>query len=119
MRAANTIFVGNLPWSVTDEDLTAWFNEVGPVSMVRIAEDYETGKRKGFAHVEFVSPADATKAVEFNGQELNGRALRIDVSAPRARMPLPPRALDLLHAIFIIPFIVPSNRGVHLVRHNS
>jgi len=75
--------VGNLPWSVTDESLTAWFAEVGAVAGVRIAEDHETGKRKGFAHVEFVDPASAVKAMEFNGQELEGRALRIDISAPR------------------------------------
>ena len=81
--AANTIFVGNLPWSVTDESLTAWFAEVGAVACVRIAEDHETGKRKGFAHVEFVDAASATKAMEYNGQELEGRALRIDISAPR------------------------------------
>lgn len=109
--------MGNLPWSVTDEDLTAWFNEVGPVSMVRIAEDYETGKRKGFAHVEFVSPADATKAVEFNGQELNGRALRIDVSAPRARVPLPPRACRPFPCKFHHPF--QQRSSLHLVWHDA
>lgn len=54
---------------------------------VRIAEDYETGKRKGFGHVEFADPASAQKAMEFNGEELEGRALRIDVSAPRQRAP--------------------------------
>ena len=57
------------------------------VVQVRIAEDYETGKRKGFGHVEFAAPESAVKAMEFNGEELEGRALRIDVSAPRQRAP--------------------------------
>jgi hypothetical protein len=83
--AACTVFVGNLPWSVTDESMKEWFSEIGEVVAVRIAEDYETGKRKGFGHVEFASPESAQKAMEFNGEELEGRALRIDVSAPRAR----------------------------------
>jgi nucleolin len=88
-HAALTVFVGNLPWSVTDESMTAWFSEIGEVVAVRIAEDYETGKRKGFGHVEFATPEAAAKAVEFNGEELEGRALRIDLSAPRPRMLLP------------------------------
>lgn len=62
-----------------------WFGEIGEVVGVRIAEDYETGKRKGFAHVEFATAEAALKAVEFNGEVLDGRPIRIDVSAPRAR----------------------------------
>jgi RNA recognition motif-containing protein len=88
-RAAATVFVGNLPWSVTEEGMREWFSEIGEVVAVRIAEDYETGKRKGFGHVEFAAAASARKAMEFNGEELEGRALRIDVSAPRARAPSP------------------------------
>jgi nucleolin len=84
-HAASTVFVGNLPWSVTEESMRQWFGEIGEVVAVRIAEDPETGKRKGFGHVEFADPASAQKAVEYNGEELEGRALRIDVSAPRAR----------------------------------
>jgi nucleolin len=84
-HAASTVFVGNLPWSVTEDTMREWFGEIGEVVAVRIAEDPETGKRKGFGHVEFAEPASAQKAVEFNGEELEGRALRIDVSAPRAR----------------------------------
>jgi RNA recognition motif-containing protein len=65
-----------------------WFGELGEVVHVRIAEDYETGKRKGFAHVEFATPEAALKAVEYNGEVLDGRPIRIDISAPRPRAPL-------------------------------
>ena len=64
-----------------------WFGEIGEVVGVRIAEDYETGKRKGFAHVEFATPEAALKAVEYNGEVLDGRPIRIDISEPRARAP--------------------------------
>lgn len=81
--AVNTIFVGNLPFSVTDDQLRDYFSEAGSVAHIRIAEDYATGRRKGYAHIEFVEVESASKALEFSGLELEGRALRIDLSAPR------------------------------------
>lgn len=78
-----------------------WFGEIGEVVQIRIAEDYETGKRKGFAHVEFASPESALKAVEYNGEVLDGRPIRIDVSAPRARVLL--LALLASHAQLAFP----------------
>lgn len=83
--AAKTVFIGNLPWSVTEEDMLDLFGEVGEVVSVRIAEDQRTGKRKGFAHIEYATHEAAVKAVEFDGEELEGRAVRVDLSAPRAR----------------------------------
>ena len=65
--------------------MAEWFGEIGPVAAVRIATDYETGRPKGFGHVEFENAADAKKAMDFSGEELEGRALRIDISQPRAR----------------------------------
>lgn len=65
-----------------------WFGEIGEVVGVRIAEDYETGKRKGFAHVEFATPEAALKAVEYNGEVLDGRPIRIDISEPRGERAL-------------------------------
>ena len=66
-----------------DEELRSWFGEIGEVSSVRIALDRD-GRKRGFAHIDFVHAASAVKAVAYNGEELNGRALRIDMSAPRA-----------------------------------
>lgn len=85
--AVNTIFVGNLPFSVTDDQLRDYFGEAGTVAHVRIAEDFATGRRKGYAHIEFEESESASKALEYSGQELEGRPLRIDLSAPRGALP--------------------------------
>lgn len=62
-----------------------FFSKVGEVTAVRIAYDRETERPKGFCHVEFADPASATKAIaELNGYEIDGRAVRLDLSAGRA-----------------------------------
>jgi nucleolin len=78
--AGNTVFVGNLPWDATEEALREVFAGVGEVTGVRIALDRETGKPRGFGHVEFSSTEEAQKAVEeVNGFNFNGRDLRVDM----------------------------------------
>merc|ERR1711957_517226 len=67
-------------WAVKE-----FFKSAGEVTTVRIAYDRETERPKGFCHVEFADPAAAAKAVaELNGYELDGRAVRLDLSAGRA-----------------------------------
>lgn len=79
---STTVFVGNLPWSAGDDDIRGFFDGLD-VKSVRIATDQNTGRARGFCHVEFASADDATKALEYNGSELNGRQLKVDACAPR------------------------------------
>ena len=73
------IFVGNISYKCTDNDLKKFFKDCGKVVDVRIAKKPD-GKLKGFAHVDFENKEAVDKAVEKNGQELQGRALKIDRS---------------------------------------
>jgi nucleolin len=79
---AHTIFVGNLGFKTSEQQVKKFFSSVGNVVGVRIAT-HEDGKRKGFCHVDFDSSDAAQAAVGLAGQELDGRELRVDVSTPR------------------------------------
>ena len=77
------IYVGNLSYQTTENDLTNLFEEVGQVESVSIITDRDTGRSKGFAFVEMNSE-DADKAItQFNGTEVNGRALTVNEARPR------------------------------------
>ena len=77
------IYVGNLSYQTTENDLTALFEEVGQVETVNVIMDRDTGRSKGFAFVE-MSNEDADKAItQFNGTEVNGRALTVNEARPR------------------------------------
>jgi RNA recognition motif-containing protein len=77
------LYVGNLPYSVTEESLKALFSEFGPVESVVLIKDRETGRVKGFGFVEFEVQADAEKALELNGRDFEGRALKVNMAKPR------------------------------------
>ena len=77
------IYVGNLSYQTTENDLTTLFEEVGQVESVNVTMDRDTGRSKGFAFVE-MSNEDADKAItQFNGTEVNGRALTVNEARPR------------------------------------
>ncbi len=79
------LYVGNLPYDTTEEDLRQIFSEAGPVASASIIMDRETGRSKGFAFVEMTNQADAEKAVSLlNGRELRRRQIRVDLARPRA-----------------------------------
>lgn len=83
------LFVGNLSYEVTEADLREYFSAVGPVSYISIPVDRETGKRRGFAFVEFGDSAQAEEAIRrFNNQPFKGRP--IAVNEARARESRPP-----------------------------
>ena len=72
------VYVGNLPFRTTEEDLANLFSQVGPVESVSIITDRDTGRSKGFGFVSMGSD-DADKAIaQFNGTEFNGRALTVN-----------------------------------------
>ena len=78
------LYVGNLPYTATEEELSSMFGQAGTVTSVAIIKDRETGRSKGFAFVEMGSNADAQKAVSMlNGQNMGGRDLRVSIARPR------------------------------------
>ena len=82
------LFVGNLPYDITEPELREFFAPVGPLSTVIIPVDRETGKRRGFAFVEFSDPAKAEEASRrLNNQAFKGR--NITINEARAREPRP------------------------------
>ena len=79
-----SIYVGNLPWSATEDDIRDLFAAHGTVNSVKLVTDRETGRARGFGFVEMPS-ADALTAIEALGNaNLGGRALRINEAQPRA-----------------------------------
>ena len=85
------LFVGNLPYQTMENDLQEYFSQAGVVSSVNLMLDKFTGKSRGFAFVEFSTPAEATKAVEiFHNEEFQGRALTVNIARPKEeRAPRP------------------------------
>lgn len=78
------IYVGNLPWAVTDEELGEVFAAYGQVSSARVITDRDTGRSRGFGFVEMPVEAEAQAAIsELNGKELKGRALNVNEARPR------------------------------------
>jgi len=77
------IYVGNLSFGTTEQDLANLFSEVGSVESTQIITDRDTGRSKGFAFVE-MNEADAEQAISrFNGFEMDGRALTVNEARPR------------------------------------
>jgi len=75
--------VGNLPWSATEESVRTQFEALGAVESVALITDRETGRSRGFAFVE-MADEDARKAMqELDGQELDGRNLRVNEAQER------------------------------------
>ena len=75
------IYVGNLPYTVRDNDLLELFQTYGNVSSAKVVMDRETDRSKGFGFVEMSSDDEGTTAInKLNGHEINGRALRVNES---------------------------------------
>ena len=78
------LYVGNLPYSATEEQLTELFSRAGKVDNVRVMRDMATGRARGFAFVEMGSDEDAQKAIsEFHEQQMEGRALVVNEARPK------------------------------------
>jgi RNA recognition motif-containing protein len=79
------LFVGNLPYETTEQDLEALFGQAGAVETVTVVRDRMTGRARGFAFVEMANDDDAQKAMtQFNGHQLGGRALTVNEARPEA-----------------------------------
>ncbi len=78
------LYVGNLAFQTTNEDLQQLFEQAGTVESVNVIEDRETGRSRGFGFVEMASNEEGQKAIEqFNGKEFNGRNLNVNEARPR------------------------------------
>lgn len=79
-----SIYVGNLSYEVTQEDLTGVFAEYGTVTRVQLPTDRETGRPRGFGFVEMQSEAEETAAIEaLDGAEWMGRDIKVNKARPR------------------------------------
>ncbi len=88
MSDNNKLYVGNLPFATTAQDLEALFGEIGTVSVVEIIFDKFTGRSRGFAFVTMGNGEEAQKGVDkFHGHQIEGRALAVNIARPREERP--------------------------------
>ena len=79
------LYVGNLSFNTTNQDLNDLFGTVGTVQSSNIIEDRETGRSRGFGFVEMSSQQEGQAAIaEFNGKEIDGRTLKVNEAKPQA-----------------------------------
>ncbi len=87
----NKLYVGNLPYSVRDQDLEEAFGQFGAVTSAKVMMERDTGRSKGFGFVEMGSDAEAQQAINgMNGQSLGGRSVVVNEARPME--PRPPRS---------------------------
>ena len=81
---ATKLYVGNLSFRTSGEELKEMFGQAGTVESASVIEDRETGRSRGFGFVEMATPEEAAKAIEmFNGKELGGRNLTVNEAKPK------------------------------------
>ncbi len=79
------LYVGNLPFSISDAELGEVFAQVGTVESAKVIMDRDTGRSKGFGFVEMSSDQEAADAItKFNGAEFNGRPMTVSEARPQA-----------------------------------
>ncbi len=85
---ATKLFVGNLPYETTDQDLVSFFSQAGTVTSASVVINKFNNRSKGFGFVEMASEEEAKKAIEtLNGQELGGRKIIVSEARPREDRP--------------------------------
>ena len=84
----NKLYVGNLPYTVRDEDLQQSFGEFGSITSAKVMMERDTGRSKGFGFVEMGSDAEAQAAIAgMNGQSLGGRSITVNEARPMEARP--------------------------------
>lgn len=77
----NELFVGNLSFTTSEQDLTAYFEAIGPVESTKVIKDHRTGRSRGFGFVKMVNEADAKKAIaDYDGKDFSGRTLKVNIA---------------------------------------
>jgi len=85
---SKNIYVGNLPWSATEDEVRAAFEAYGQVSSVKLIEDRETGRPRGFGFVEMDDDSGALEAIEaLDGKDFGGRNIKVNEAKPRVERP--------------------------------
>ena len=80
----NKLYVGNLPYAASEDDLKEHFSKAGTVTSVALIKDRATGRAKGFGFVEMSTKEEGEAAIaQFNGQQFGGRALTVNEARPR------------------------------------
>jgi RNA recognition motif-containing protein len=80
------LYVGNLPFSVTEQTLQSTFSQHGTVEVMNLITDRDTGQSKGFGFIEMRKDAEANSAISrLNGTELEGRPIKVNEAKPQAR----------------------------------
>lgn len=85
------IYVGNMPFSATEDEVRNLFAQFGEVQSVSLINDRETGRFKGFGFVEMDDDGAKTAMAELNGRDMGGRSLRVNEAQARPRSPRPRR----------------------------
>ena len=83
MIMTTTLYVGNLPWNTTADELGEFFSEYGQVEGSRIITDRETGRSRGFGFIEVEEMDAARMAEELNGKDFGGRPLTVNEAKPK------------------------------------
>ncbi len=79
------LYVGNLPYSASQDSLQETFSQCGTVESVNVITDRDTGQSKGFGFIEMSSDSEAQKAIqELNGKEIDGREIKVNEAKPKA-----------------------------------
>ncbi len=82
------IYVGNLSYKMTDEDLRKLFSDFGTVAESKIVSDRDTGRSKGFGFVEMPNQAEGEEAIrQLNGKEIEGRSINVNIAKPKEDKP--------------------------------
>lgn len=81
--SAKKLYVGNLPFRTTQEELESTFSQFGSVESVVLITDRQTGRSKGFGFVSFETESSAQDALALDGKDFNGRPLRVNVAKER------------------------------------
>ncbi len=85
---SNKLYIGNLSFNTTEDELKDYFGQAGQVASCSIIMDKFTQRSRGFAFVEMSTPEEAQKAIEeFDGKDLDGRSLRVNIAKPREDRP--------------------------------
>jgi len=80
----NKLYVGNLPWSASDDSLKSFFAAAGTVQSAQVITDRDSGRSKGFGFVEMSTDEEAQKAIEmFNGKDMDGRPIVVNIARPK------------------------------------
>jgi RNA recognition motif-containing protein len=82
------IFIANLDWSITSDDLKTTFSSFGKVDYAHVVYEKDTKRSRGFGYVEMENTEEAIRAIEaLNGMEVNGRALDVKIASPKGNRP--------------------------------